>query len=466
LLVGSRDGLTACSSWLLVVHRARQFSSFLVVLGRLGPARTFEPSHAMIVKDKDEISIPLLLEQLPTPKAFRDAIASLSPEQQRFAQAVRSMQLSGSVFGLLVLQLKPQLEALLRLAPQALTKEIKLTQTLLDLFISYQIPSDLLSYDGDEAVSAQQKLESVKAHVKAITDMVEAAKAAEVAAERQRADFAHPHVHSAAASGAGASAPRVEAVEEELDGAAPPVRKMMRRSRSVARHAEPVSLRMAAAAPVAMAEEMTVELAAAPMDDAMPAAVAYAGTATIARDEPNARSSPVEAATSPTAASAANGAAAANSPAAAAAASAASTAAGAPSASAIDFTALPHELNAAYERLDSDAAIRPTTIRVSDTWHKRAQRALLSPPADSTISTDEQVSPCATPCPHHPMHIPPHARTTPCAYHRMHAPPHARTTAASRPHPAIPPTSRHAWAALAAAVPFYRTHGACRSASC
>ena len=76
-----------------------------------------------------------MLETLPTPKAFRDAISSLSPEQQRFARAVRRMQLEGSVFGLLILQLKPQLERLLRLTERSLTKEIALTQALLDLFI-------------------------------------------------------------------------------------------------------------------------------------------------------------------------------------------------------------------------------------------------------------------------------------------------------------------------------------------
>ena len=56
-------------------------------------------------------------------------------EQQRFARAVRRMQLEGSVFGLLILQLKPQLERLLRLTERSLTKEIALTQALLDLFI-------------------------------------------------------------------------------------------------------------------------------------------------------------------------------------------------------------------------------------------------------------------------------------------------------------------------------------------
>ena len=126
--------------------RARQFSSFMLLLGRMGPAGTFEQKHALILQNKDAVDIPLMLEALPSATEFRDAISSLSPEQQRFAKAYRAMQLEGSVFGILVIQLKPQLEALLKLPHDALTKEIALTQQLLDLFIQYQIPSDLLTY--------------------------------------------------------------------------------------------------------------------------------------------------------------------------------------------------------------------------------------------------------------------------------------------------------------------------------
>ena len=61
------------------------------------------------------------------------------------------MQLESSVFGVCVIQLRPQLEALLGLPRGALTKEIRLTQDLLSLFIEYQIPSDLLTFDGEEA---------------------------------------------------------------------------------------------------------------------------------------------------------------------------------------------------------------------------------------------------------------------------------------------------------------------------
>ncbi len=119
--------------------RARQFSSFVLMVGRIAAADLFEPKHALIIKDKDDVLLPLLLEPLPTPGEFRDAIASLSPEQQRFAKAFRAMQLESTLFGVCVVQIKPQLERLLCLPPGALVKEIQLTQQLMELFIEYQV---------------------------------------------------------------------------------------------------------------------------------------------------------------------------------------------------------------------------------------------------------------------------------------------------------------------------------------
>ena len=85
---------------------------------------TFDPKHAVVVQNKDEVLIPLITEVLPSAKEFKDATV------------------------VCIIQLKPQLERVLYLLDGALTKEIQLTQQLVSLFIDYQIPSDLLSYDG------------------------------------------------------------------------------------------------------------------------------------------------------------------------------------------------------------------------------------------------------------------------------------------------------------------------------
>ena len=87
------------------------------------------------------------MEEMSSKKEFKDAIESMSPEQQDFEKAFRSMKLASSVFGLCFVQLKHQLERLLGLPEKALTKEIRLTQDLLTLFIKYQIPSDLVTFN-------------------------------------------------------------------------------------------------------------------------------------------------------------------------------------------------------------------------------------------------------------------------------------------------------------------------------
>jgi hypothetical protein len=57
------------------------------------------------------------------------------------------MQLASTLFAVCVIQIKPQLEKVLKLPNDSLTKQIELTQNLQELFLKYQIPSDLLSYD-------------------------------------------------------------------------------------------------------------------------------------------------------------------------------------------------------------------------------------------------------------------------------------------------------------------------------
>ena len=158
-----------------LVAQARQFSSFLLVIGTMMGPDQLNPQEAIILQNKDEVIIPLLLNELPSVKEFKDAIQSLSPEQQQFAKAYRSMQLESSVFGVCVIQIKPQLEALLGLPEDSLSKEIKLTEDLMDLFIEYQIPSDLLSYDGDisTGTNVRDKIENVREHVQAVLDVID-----------------------------------------------------------------------------------------------------------------------------------------------------------------------------------------------------------------------------------------------------------------------------------------------------
>ena len=173
-----------------LVARARQFSSFLLLVGKISGPNTFEPHDAVILQNKDEILIPLLLNPLPTPKEFSDAISSLSPEQRQFATAFREMQLESSVFAVCCVQIKPQIETLLGLPEDSLTKEIRLTQDLLSLFIDYQIPSDLLSFDGSGVMSSHDKVGVVKGHVESVLNVIKSMKDKDLQAAREKADMA------------------------------------------------------------------------------------------------------------------------------------------------------------------------------------------------------------------------------------------------------------------------------------
>jgi len=389
------------ASVLMLGARARQFSSFMLLLGRMGPAGTFEQKHALILQNKDAVDIPLMLEALPSATEFRDAISSLSPEQQRFAKAYRAMQLEGSVFGILVIQLKPQLEALLKLPHDALTKEIALTQQLLDLFIQYQIPSDLLTYAGPAAASPEEKLEAVRGHVAAIYKMVEAAKEGELHAARQQAMMEQPfHEYAESFGDTSAGFSLFQCGDASAMSASPPDSPPRRNARSIQRTASSAS---AAPPPRHSAAQKRVR---------MPVAACAAGAA-----PPGCGPPPPPGASFPApTAKATDGPFAAAPPPpfapgqkAAAPGAAAGDAAPAPIAgpaeakandddfdtaddvaSELDYTKIPSTLDAKLLTAEGGAAIRPTTIKVGETWTKRSQKALLGKPKEEALHTEEQ----------------------------------------------------------------------------
>lgn len=174
--------------------RARQFSSFILLVGTMMSDSRMQPKDAIILRNKDELQIPLLLNELPTATEFKDAISSLSPQQQRFARAFRAMQLESSVLGICVIQIKPQLERLLNLPPNSLTKEMKLTEDLTELFVEYQVSSDLVSYDElgstNTDQSARDKVSSVKEHVKAILSVIDEQKKEQLSEQHMKANMA------------------------------------------------------------------------------------------------------------------------------------------------------------------------------------------------------------------------------------------------------------------------------------
>ncbi|CAE7810338.1 TRPT1, partial [Symbiodinium necroappetens] len=375
---------------LRLVARARQLSCFVLVVGKIISSDTFKPAAALIIQNKDELVIPLLLETVPSPKEFLDSIQSLSPEQQRFAKAFRKMQLSSSLFAVAIVQIKPALEKVmslvlgsqtlkfaavikrqwllvrvaspsvqvLNLPEHSLTKEIQLTQDLIELFVRYQVAPDLMSYEpwssgvAEKAarVTAADKLAAVKSHVKSLWETIAASKQKQLQEKQEEVKMRNMQSCGAedCSINAGVSwtnyANDQEESWQELGGYEPPTTVQMKLSGSSGRMAKKAKIQE----PVNyMSRSVTLE-AASPK-------VMKAADAPSAEQQPPAQDAPSPPPPPPQAREAAEAA----------------------DSGAFDYTQLPHQLDANYLKFDSDAVLRPTKIDLATVWTKQEQPGLL-----------------------------------------------------------------------------------------
>lgn len=351
---------------LSLVARARQFSSFLLLVGRISSADTFDPRYGVIVQNKDLLTIPLMLEPIPTPKEFRDAIESLSPEQQRFAKAFRAMQLESTLFGVCVVQIKPQLERLLKLPPDSLTKEIKLTQDLLGLFMEHQIPSDLLSYDGPAEADAAHKLGRVTEYVGRMHAVINAAKQRELDEAKEREAFRLAELNRSpvpvmapmmmAPPGAppsfGGPPPSAAPASAEADFDIP----TLYRGGPPPQPAPAPGPSGAAALPPQFEKPRDVDFTEA-VEHSAAAPVSAASEAPLKSAEPGRGEPGPSGGDDPT-----------------------------------DYTRVPAALDRKFEELDEDGALRPTILGVEEFWYRTSRKSLLAEPANEGLDPDDQAA--------------------------------------------------------------------------
>lgn len=266
----------------------------------------------------------------------------------------------------------------MNLPDDSLTKEIKLTQDLMQLFIKYQIPTDLLSFDGMDSgmeitdASVSEKLEVVKGHVKAMHQLIEKSKTEELEARQMEREYLAPRMDLLGGLDGGLDEGLGNAWGCDLDnglenewGAArrsstPPKGRPMMRSAPAPLPVARGAYRCAAPPPPGAASAPRPAAAAAP-------APAPAPTAPPPPPAPAQRA--VQQATQDRPSEATAGAAATGTR---------------------DYTQVPREMDRRFEELDTDGALRPTIIKPSDVWTKRAQKALLAAPSTSTLRGDEQ----------------------------------------------------------------------------
>ena len=372
----------AAAACLSLRAEARQFSSFIVMIGRISSASTFDPKYAMIVQNKDDLRIPLDLETIPSAKEFKDAISSLSPEQQRFAKAFRGMQLESTLFGVLVIQIKPQLEKVLNLPPDSLTKEIALTQDLMELFIKYQIPSDLLSWAGSGGdASVSEKLCQVKGHVAAIQGMISASKEKELKEKRQESlnrryeaddglllmensacvsdlldldmNMAQPATNTTKMKKKGGGIPLFGSKSRNAPSPAPQLRegpaRGVREKSTQNKKASSSSMTAPSSSPVG--GSATSSPAPAPSSDSMTSSIR----------PPQGDGDKYE-----------------------------EEGAGDGMSGLFDCTKVPQEIDSKFEAIDKEGSVRPTIINPGNIWSKRFQKSLLDEPHTVSVDADAQ----------------------------------------------------------------------------
>ena len=331
---------------------ARQFSGYIVLIGTIPSSNAFDPQHAFICQNKDEFTIPLDAEMIPSPKAFRDAIQSLSPEQQRFAKAFRSMQLASTLFGVLIIQIKPQLEKVLNLPPDSLTKEIKLTQDLMELFIKYQIPSDLLSYESTsvhpgDVVSVREKLEAVKGHVSAMHEMIGLTKRREL---EKRIEEEQYRLSKEILE-------RARRVEEEEAVRKPTIKKAVKQTINRSSCLVTAPPPRPPAAPGGGPPVSNVKNP--PATDSSRTVINDSSKSTT-NDKVTCKDFKKDASSTGN------------------------------SHCSDDFTLLPNALNEKFEQLDKDGAVRPVILSLGKVWKKRSQKSLLTSATTASLNADDQ----------------------------------------------------------------------------
>jgi len=283
------------------------------------------------------------------------------------------MQLESTLFGVCVIQIKPQLEKVLGLAEDALTKEIKLTQDLMELFIKYQIPADQLSFHGDESTVGDAKLVAVKEHVKAMQEMIKESMAQELEEAKMKAKFERAEeeqswggrgVSFGDDGGAGSwGEPQKECRSR---GGGMRMMKSADMAFGCAMRSAPAPDRCAMrSAPAPDRCAMRSAPAPAPALASASAAAPAQAPQQAPANQPHGQQKPSPDETGPED----NGTDAL-----------------------IDFTKVPKEMDRRFEELDEDGSLRPTIITTGNVWTKKSQKALLGNPETSSLRAEEQRS--------------------------------------------------------------------------
>jgi hypothetical protein len=269
-----------------------------------------------------------------------------------------------------------------------------------------QVPSDLLTYSGDESASVSEKLEQVRHHVSSLTELIKKSKEDQLAEERQRAMYAEPLRRLGSMDSSNTGCMTLECMEEA--DSSPPQMSMRRMKKAAAPMESRMMMRsaMPMCAPAGGSAPMMVMACGTPprppppgcmMQDMAPPAyqmdmpahdVSHHKEAerlsakqkpdVPARRDQQSRKDSGNADDEDKIKGTSGGS---------------SVGGGhmdAEGMSSLDYTTVPASLDRKFEKLDKHSALRPTTINVGEVWKRTSTKSLLSAPVTCDLGGDEQ----------------------------------------------------------------------------
>jgi len=244
----------------------------------------------------------------------------------------------------------------------------------MELFIKFQVPSDLLSFDpapvGFEVLepTSAERLEAVKDHVQAMLEMIKTAKAEELSGAREEAQYERYRSGSISSEcGASMCDDGAEVLMEEC-------KKSVPQRKGFRAFAARSSSRVAEAHTQSLSQSVNKSHVRRRMSNDQDKAE-RAPTDAKPRPRPTSTSSetpPQQPQPGQTQQPETGGVAS--------------------DIAFRDYTRVPKEMDEKFETMDTDGSLRPTIIKPAEQWTKKAQKALLASPHVESLGADEQKS--------------------------------------------------------------------------
>eukprot|EP00039_Didymoeca_costata_P011373 m.159479 g.159479 ORF g.159479 m.159479 type:complete len:969 (+) comp15152_c0_seq4:42-2948(+) len=147
-----------------LVSSAENNGAYVILLGYLLSDR-FHAEDAILMRSKDELSIPLILEAFTSENEYKGDLCNLPQTLKSDIMTERNRRLQQVPFCVGVFHIKPQMEKVFNLPSGSLTKNAQLLKSLLDVISNHKTSADALMVGIPSSATPQQRLKLLEEKV-------------------------------------------------------------------------------------------------------------------------------------------------------------------------------------------------------------------------------------------------------------------------------------------------------------